>query len=220
MKCIRSTRGTNKWTSARSSHVELCRCFPVSLCQITAITGWCAVSKEPPHLWWIKGTMFWTSQLEADVLSPATLLYLQSPWHSKSVRSFDLSGVLGGGGVAMMEMAANELMKRSYLKWRLTQHWSSYSVTHDRKTPHRSCNVIVSQIKPPHRAHAQTHTHTLPAMASPRASRRIAQLQKQVRLIVAHWQMREKQIKSWRLDGRSISPQASVATTRITSRIQ
>lgn len=98
MKCIRSTRGTNKWTSARSSHVELCRCFPVSLCQITAITGWCAVSKEPPHLWRIKGTMFWTSQLEADVLSPATLLYLQSPWHSKSVQSFDLSGVLGGGG--------------------------------------------------------------------------------------------------------------------------
>lgn len=43
---------------------------------ITTMTGWCAVSKEPPRLGRIKGAMFWSSQQEADVLSPATLPYL------------------------------------------------------------------------------------------------------------------------------------------------
>lgn len=108
MKRIRGTRGTNKWTSARSAHVALCRCFPPSPFQTPALSGRCAVSKEPPHLWRIKGEMFSTPpQLEADVLSPTTPSYLQSPLKptSKSVRSFDLSGELtgewGGGGVGV-----------------------------------------------------------------------------------------------------------------------
>lgn len=56
-------------------------------------------------------------QLEADVLSPATPSYLQSPPKptSKSVRSFDLSGELMGGwgdGGGGGEKEADELMNR------------------------------------------------------------------------------------------------------------
>lgn len=159
MKRIRSTRGTNKWTSARWSHVELCRCFPVSLFHITAVSGRCAVSKEPPHLWWIKGETFSTFQLESDVLSPATPSYLQSaPLPNLQIGAIVWSfgrvdGVWGEGGDEDGSRWVNETLAVG-INAALIQF---DSVTHTRKT-HLTIRAVLLFHKLTPSPHVHTHT--------------------------------------------------------------